>query len=435
MYTGSDDDNPPPEGSDSKLPVASAEQPDDRGLVPSEEDPEKRFADIERQWIPAGFWLRFFAFLLDLAILTLLQTALTAAQALAGNASWLQVLLQVFIANLVYYLFFFVYFAVFESSSYTATPGKMALGLAVVSEDYQQLSFLRALGRNLGKILSSLTLFLGYIIAGFTERKQALHDLMASSVVLKDLEVNPTRRSLWAFGSILAVIVTWFFSYSISMTLYASLRPPVEGEDLAPIEFQPSAPATDALLSLVTPVAPYEPPTPTAAITPEPVEFVDGFIEGFGARVALDSAVAKLHRGGRQIELALFSRRLMEEEIEELVSDHRFLGEAEGDLEPVMVVTLNLSPLRRSCDLLAVSSYNVDLFPQAAFDELNAPRKIGFARAMAFSDAEEISMLECDREAGSVLKFEVQAEAKAAIAGADQSFSWWMHVETTLHGD
>ena len=45
--------------------------------------------------------------------------------------------------------------------------------------------FWQALGRSLAKILSALTLFIGYIMAAFTKRKQALHDKIASTLVVK----------------------------------------------------------------------------------------------------------------------------------------------------------------------------------------------------------------------------------------------------------
>jgi uncharacterized RDD family membrane protein YckC len=62
----------------------------------------------------------------------------------------------------------------------------MALGLKVTDESGQQLSFARATGRHFAKYLSGLPLFAGYIIAAFTERKQALHDLIVNTYVVRN---------------------------------------------------------------------------------------------------------------------------------------------------------------------------------------------------------------------------------------------------------
>ena len=58
------------------------------------------------------------------------------------------------------------------------------LNLRVTDLDGQRISFGRASGRFFGKIISSLTMTIGYIMAGFTERRQALHDMIAGTLVL-----------------------------------------------------------------------------------------------------------------------------------------------------------------------------------------------------------------------------------------------------------
>jgi uncharacterized RDD family membrane protein YckC len=72
-----------------------------------------------------------------------------------------------------------------ESSSRQATVGKIALGIEVTDLEGNRLSFGRALGRNLAKIISALILYIGFIMAAFTKRKQALHDMIASALVVK----------------------------------------------------------------------------------------------------------------------------------------------------------------------------------------------------------------------------------------------------------
>ena len=83
-------------------------------------------------------------------------------------------------------LFFFagwIYEAAMENSSKQATLGKMALGLKVTDLEGRRISFARATGRHFAKIISKMILLIGYIMAGFTQRKQALHDMIAGTLV------------------------------------------------------------------------------------------------------------------------------------------------------------------------------------------------------------------------------------------------------------
>jgi uncharacterized RDD family membrane protein YckC len=72
-----------------------------------------------------------------------------------------------------------------ESSAKQATVGKMALGLVVTDLNGNRITFARATGRYFGKALSSLILHIGYLMAGFTPKKQALHDIIAECLVVK----------------------------------------------------------------------------------------------------------------------------------------------------------------------------------------------------------------------------------------------------------
>jgi uncharacterized RDD family membrane protein YckC len=79
-----------------------------------------------------------------------------------------------------------LYFAMMESSSWQATLGKRALSIEVTDLAGQRVSFGRASGRHFSKIITNLIpLFIGYILAGFTEKKQAIHDMIASCLVLR----------------------------------------------------------------------------------------------------------------------------------------------------------------------------------------------------------------------------------------------------------
>ena len=86
--------------------------------------------------------------------------------------------------TLLYYAAAGLYFSLMESSANQATLGKMALGIKVVDARGARLSFAHALGRWFAASLSYLTLYIGFLLAAFTQRKQALHDLVAGTFVV-----------------------------------------------------------------------------------------------------------------------------------------------------------------------------------------------------------------------------------------------------------
>ena len=77
-----------------------------------------------------------------------------------------------------------LYSALMESSANQGTLGKMALGLRVTDLEGRRISFGKATGRYFAKFLSGMTLSIGYIMAAFTAKKQALHDFVAGTLVL-----------------------------------------------------------------------------------------------------------------------------------------------------------------------------------------------------------------------------------------------------------
>ena len=77
-----------------------------------------------------------------------------------------------------------LYYAFMESSKYQATLGKMVLGIIVTDADGKRISFGRAVGRNLAKIVSQIILLIGYFMVAFTKKKQGLHDIMANCLVV-----------------------------------------------------------------------------------------------------------------------------------------------------------------------------------------------------------------------------------------------------------
>lgn len=88
-------------------------------------------------------------------------------------------------AQIVEIIIGILYFAFMESSPWQATLGKRAVGIRVTDLEGRRISFLRALGRYMGKFVSTIILFIGFLMSLWTQKRQALHDIMASTVVLQ----------------------------------------------------------------------------------------------------------------------------------------------------------------------------------------------------------------------------------------------------------
>jgi uncharacterized RDD family membrane protein YckC len=131
----------------------------------------------------AGFWIRFAAYFIDYIIASMLAATISAIFYAIG----LDIL-----GALVYLVAWFGYFIILTYEK-NATWGKMAVGISVVSEDKEKLSIGKVILRETaGKIVSSLILCIGYIMAGLSENKQALHDKIAKTYVIYK---NPKSES------------------------------------------------------------------------------------------------------------------------------------------------------------------------------------------------------------------------------------------------
>lgn len=81
-------------------------------------------------------------------------------------------------------LLIIAYFSYFESSEKQASVGKQVMGIKVVGMNGERISFMNAVGRNASRLISGAICAIGYIMAAFTEKKQALHDMIASTLVV-----------------------------------------------------------------------------------------------------------------------------------------------------------------------------------------------------------------------------------------------------------
>jgi uncharacterized RDD family membrane protein YckC len=132
-----------------------------------------------------GFWSRFAAAFLDGIILLIISIVAGFALGLILGAAGMSAQQVGPIGNLLGILIGWLYYAYQESSPKQATIGKQAFGMKVTDLNGNPISFARATGRHFAKWLSSIILLIGYIMAAFTEKKQALHDMIAGTLVVK----------------------------------------------------------------------------------------------------------------------------------------------------------------------------------------------------------------------------------------------------------
>ena len=149
----------------------------------------------------AGFWRRVLAWLIDNTALTGVYVAIFAAVRVLSpdtfgsgpvlvnrevDYSALAATILAF-ANIaaVCAAIGWAYYVLLESSPARGTLGKLALGLYVADVHGDPISYWRAVARNMLKLFSSLLIGLGWLMAAFTPRKQALHDMLAGTLVLR----------------------------------------------------------------------------------------------------------------------------------------------------------------------------------------------------------------------------------------------------------
>jgi len=175
---------PRPQGPADPATAAPSEQPPYAAPVYSSPAPAARYG---------GFWIRFVAAIIDALALGIVVWPVSGMLALmigvaGGRVDMPGIGIHLVRGIVIWTMFLcagWIYEAAMESSSKQATLGKMALRLKVTDEYGSRISFARASARYFSKILSRMILMIGYIMAGFTARKQALHDMIAGTLVVR----------------------------------------------------------------------------------------------------------------------------------------------------------------------------------------------------------------------------------------------------------
>ncbi len=131
------------------------------------------------KFVYAGFWLRFVAVIIDNIIIFITSSIISSILGIPGG---------------IYYLILIGYYVYLESSEYQGTVGKILLGLKVTDLKGHRITPTAAFIRVISRFLSTLILGIGYLMAAFTEKKQALHDLIANTLVIQKTATETVKN-------------------------------------------------------------------------------------------------------------------------------------------------------------------------------------------------------------------------------------------------
>lgn len=238
--------------------------------------------------VHAGFWLRTAAYLIDSSILIIIGIAIGIGSAYAGEMGGV-------IGSIAYFLINLLYWPVMESSARQATFGKSVVGIQVTDMNGKRLTFLRALLRNLAKIISAIPLGIGFLFVAFTGNKQALHDMITKCLVVR---TGPSRVFKVVAAAVGALAITIggggaYFYYvimpqvqnEIGDEMQAAMQPAAKPKPSPPATANKLVPASAPVVAPVVSAPVKKPPVPakqpgnTAAApvaavqqTPEPVK-------------------------------------------------------------------------------------------------------------------------------------------------------------------
>lgn len=178
---------------------------------------ESDYSDYEY----AGFWERFAALLLDGFVLLAFIIPAWIVLWVSVARGWGSQDVIVTLTYLVSWAISAAYFSVMESGEKSATYGKRWMGLKVFDVDRERISGWRAFARWLYHFLSNITLYVGYFIQPFTQRKQALHDMASGTVVVR------SEHEKKSAGVVIAVAIAASFVLVLVVGAVAAIAIPV----------------------------------------------------------------------------------------------------------------------------------------------------------------------------------------------------------------
>jgi uncharacterized RDD family membrane protein YckC len=178
----------------------------------------------------AGFWRRTWAGIIDVALEAVgalvvtyaIDIGLDRVGQMLGYERWMSKMAAGMAYILVLSIGAWLYNAFEESSPRRATIGKRIMGLQVVTAAGGKISFGQATVRHFMKFLSLFTAGVGFMMAGWTKRHQALHDIPLDVIVIRTSSAGNLRFAWWMipFGIALVIAVWILFTFSVLTGLW-----------------------------------------------------------------------------------------------------------------------------------------------------------------------------------------------------------------------
>ena len=184
------------------------------------------------QYKYAGFWLRFLAYMVDFIILFFfglfieslfgINNALMNAKSLSelkaveASANYTMSIWASIVFGLVYYIVFWV-------DNDGATPGKKLLGIKIIKSNGEKIRFSNAIIRYIGTFISAFTILIGYLWIIWDKKKQALHDKIAGTLVIR----TEHKPKIWLAIAITVLGIIIVFGYTaliMSLTFQLGLQ-------------------------------------------------------------------------------------------------------------------------------------------------------------------------------------------------------------------
>lgn len=160
-------------------------------------DPQQIIVNRTVQYMPkaAGFWIRFWAYIVDLLILAsvgmlLIKPIFRLFSFDINDPVWYAPF------SLISAILFYSYFVVMTKLC-NQTVGKMIFGIRVISKDGSKLKWSTVLFREwIGRLISIIPLNIPYLVIAFTPKKQAIHDFIADTLVIYETDYNKDEKEL-----------------------------------------------------------------------------------------------------------------------------------------------------------------------------------------------------------------------------------------------
>lgn len=386
-------------------------------------------------WPPAGFWLRFLAFYIDSFILIILLGVLAVILGLLIGVSmfglvtsgfmtgedpnsWSMVggIIGILVAGVgIFVLFGILYYALTESSRLQASPGKLIVGLRIVDDYGERISFLRALGRTLLRSLfmffGLLVLYLPFLMIGFSQSKQGLHDLVCGTHVDRSPNLG-VGRILLSIAIALILTVIYF-----GLTAGGSEKPGKLVERTLNKHFERMLPAStpkERFINKTSPESSFDQPVVTpVAEEPEVDQEVPLTATVNGKAIQFDEVSARYDQLTDSVTVALSS---------------------DGDTSKIsMNLRFTFASNATECTADSLESYTVEfLSTPGGFVLPRNMKNLEFSRIGSWRRSSEMPALSCELNRGGLFQVILQDDARSEFDGVKHNFAWNLGFQAVL---